>query len=240
MTRYPEIMTARGCAHAARHALCVIGFPLLGYASGCAARFDAQGSVAAAGASTVATGGAMGAAANPNFTPNAAPSYDEMNGLGSFEDNPGFGWDTCRTHTPEILSLRSDGSDGSTSMSFQSVDDGTRTEFPSEQPSASQLYLWSQSPSAPSETLYFDAKNLGEPAVSGSIRFYGTDLLCGDEELLVEVDLGLLELQATWATRCVTVAGLRTHEALGIAVTGGRHSIALDALRFGPPCRADR
>jgi hypothetical protein len=187
----------------------------------------------------VAAGGAPAERTNSNFVPDAPPAYDERNGLGSFEDNQGFGWDTCSTRTPEIVSLQSDGSEGSAFMSFQSVDDRARAEFPSDRPSASQLYLWSRPASERNENLYFDVKNLAGTAVSGSILFYGTDHICSDEQLLLEVDLALIELLPAWATRCVTVSGLRAHEALGIAVTGAAHSIGLDAFRFGPPCHTD-
>jgi|GEM_PF-4663613 len=250
MTCYPEFMlTLPWWSQARLPAICLIAFPLMAHTTGCAARFDAQGEVAAAGAGTTATGGAMdgpgpgGAMSgpvSPNFVPDAAPPFDDENGLGSFEDNAGFDWDTCSTRTPEILSLQASGSDGGMWMSFQSVDDGERAEFPADRPSASELYWWWKPTPDLRENLYFDAKNLASTAASGSIRFYGTDHLCGGEQLLLEVDLGLLELLPTWATRCVTVPGLRTHEALGIAVTGGPHSIGLDALRFGPPCHADR
>lgn len=216
----------------------VLGLPLIGLVAGCAARIDAEGEVAAAGATTVGAGGAKAAPTHSDFVPDAPPAYDDKNGLGSFEDNAGFGWDTCHTRTPEILALQSGGSDGPTCMSFQSVDDDAGAGFTSDQPSASQLYWWFKPAAERSENLYFDAKNLAGTAV-GAIRFYGTDHLCGDEELLVEVDLAQLELRPAWATRCLTVTGLSEHQALGVAVTGGPHSLALDAFRFGPPCRTD-
>lgn len=211
----------------------LLDLALIDYATGCAGRARGEERLAVAGSSS---GGAVGGSVETGFVPDEPRAYEaNKNGLGSFEENPGFGWDTCRTRTAETLSVQPGGSEGSTYLSCQSVDEPAPL---SDQVSASQIYFWAEGATETSENLYFDVKNLSNEAVTGSLRFYGTDLLCEGEQLLREVDLAKLELRPTWATRCVTVSGLRDHRALGIAVSGGRHAIGLDAFRFGPPCHA--
>lgn len=220
---------------------------LVGFSPSCGGRSHADHDGAAAGSaggwSTSGSGGAAGSAGGgtrqPEFVPDTPPAYTAENAVGSFEDNPGYGWDTCHTHTPERLSRQPGGSEGSTYLSFQSDDDGFPMESPSESSSASQLYFWFEAPSAITDHLYFDAKNFGAAPATGVLRFYGTDVFCGNERLLLEVTLDQLELQATWEARCVTLTGLREHQGLGLAVSSGAHSLGLDALRFGPPCRTD-
>jgi len=87
-------------------------------------------------------------------------------------------------------------------------------------------------------TLYFDLKNLGETPPRGALQVYATDLACGNEELLTEVDLADLALSPDWSTRCITLPDLAGHDAIGLAFTGGSHHIALDAVRGGVACHA--
>jgi hypothetical protein len=261
-TCYPDLVAiSRGYFHGGLLFSALLGSALLGSVTGCAGKANTGAEVAAAGANAAggatagansaaggATAGANAAAGNagaagttaephdPNFIPDTAPDYDEKNGFASFEDSQGFGWDTCFTHTPEhVRSQSGDGADGTRYMAFESSDEPPLGEATS-QPSTSQVYLYSET-SELSENLYFDSKNFGTTAVSGSLRFYSTDQLCEQEQLLFEVDLGQLQLQRDWGTRCVTLSGLPEY-ALGIAVTGGVHSIGIDALRFGPPCHS--
>ncbi|HYP75198.1 MAG TPA: hypothetical protein VER12_04570 [Polyangiaceae bacterium] len=233
--------------------ICLIAFPLIEDVTGCAGRASTEGSfamagvgaggassamagVGAGGASSATAGvGAGGASAGRNqsdFLPDQPRAYDASNGLGSFEENAGFGWDTCSTRTPGMLSRQPGGPNDSTYLSFESGD----VREISDHPSVSQVYLWSDSASEVSENLYFDAKNLKGQPLTGSVRFYGTDRVCSAEQLLVEVDLAKLQLLPEWGLRCVTVSGLLAHQALGIAISGSAYSVGLDAFRFGPPC----
>src|SRR4051794_33590043 len=96
-------MTVRWNSHAELRALFLVAFALLGHSLGCAGRTNAERDSSAAGAGTVAEGGAGGAMVGPtgsNFVPDVSPAYDEKNAL-SFENNLGFGWDGCRTRTLE-------------------------------------------------------------------------------------------------------------------------------------------
>jgi hypothetical protein len=176
------------------------------------------------------------------YVPAAPIAYDGKYLDGSFEENPGFGWDTCRTRTPERLSvLMSGSSEGSYHLSFETASGCSESGCRADAPSSSQVYLWFKAPPAIADAgLYLDVKNLAGTPPEGTLRFYGTDHLCEQEVLLAEVALGELSFPASpaWGTRCVTLTRLDAHIAIGIAVTGGDHAIGIDALRVGRPCDA--
>lgn len=178
------------------------------------------------------------------YVPAAPIAYDGRYLDGSFEDNPGFGWDSCRTRTPERVELLMSGSsEGTYHLSFRAAAECGEPGCRADAPSVSQVYLWFKTPPAMADAgLYFDVKNLVGAAPEGTLRFYGTDDLCAQEVLLAEVALADLALSPTptWSTRCVTVTSLGAHDAIGLAVTGGDHAIGIDALRVGRSCHASR
>jgi len=230
-----------------------VEFLALCLALSCGGKHREESGVGAAGASadqgfggtsaSAGTGGTGGGAiphgTEPDFVPEAPPAYDETNHLDSFEGGQGTTWDTCTTHTPETLALKDGGSDGDRYLWFQSTSNGA-PEPSSGRSSASELYVWFAPETPVTDHLYFDAKNLGGSEISGALRFYGTNSSCREEELLAEIDLAELKLSSDWAVRCVSLDGLVEHDALGVAVTGGSHTIGLDAFRFGRACHTQR
>ena len=69
------------------------------------------------------------------------------------------------------------------------------------------------------------------------MRFYGTGSVCAQETLLADIPLDRLELidDLEHALRDGERPRPRYH-GIGMAATGGTHSIRVDALRLGPPC----
>lgn len=188
-------------------------------------------------------GGAAGTAGSGDYVPDVPVAYDGRYLDGSFEEIPGFGWDTCYTRTPATLSLPETGaSHGSRFVRFDTA--GAAGPWSPTNPSASLLYLWfTTAPSATAEMgIYFDAKTFDAAGAvpSGLLQLYGTDKLCEQESALAELELGRLQLSSDWATRCVTVTGPGAHAAIGLALSGGSHQIGIDALRLGPPCHSSR
>ena len=107
-------------------------------------------------------------------------------------------------------------------------------------PSASHVYNWfSVAPSATAKMgLYFEAMNAGGADATGVLRFYGTDMVCEQDSVLAEIELGRLQMLSGWSTRCVTITGPGSDTAIGISVSDGAHAVGIDALRLGPPCHA--
>ena len=180
-------------------------------------------------------------AAVEDYVPDAPIAYDARYLDGSFEDNQGFGWDTCHTHTAgNVTHPATGGSEGSSYVTFESG--ACEPGCSPANPSASHVYAWfSGAPSATARMgLYFDVKNLGGTGVAptGVLRFYGTDLVCEQDSVLAEIDLARLQMSSGWVTRCVTVIGPGADTAIGISVSDGAHTIGIDAVRLGPPCHA--
>jgi len=214
---------------------------VIGFASGgCSSSPDVRGAGGAGGSAGPggATGAATGGTTGKTYVPDVPAAYDGAYLDGSFEQNQGFGWDTCHTRTPEHLQVvMNGGSQGTDYLLFQTAACEIPDCSPSS-PSASEVSVWFKT--APDLTapvgLYFDAKNEGTDAPDGLLRLYGTDGTCEQESLFAEIPLADLELSQSWATRCVDLTGLASHDAIGLAVTGGSHQIGLDALRLGPAC----
>jgi hypothetical protein len=188
------------------------------------------------------TGGPGTPGTMEDYVPDVAIAYNARYLDGSFEDNQGFGWDTCYTRTPGKISRPlTGGSEGSSHVTFESSIACEGTCSPTNS-SSSHLYTWfSAAPSATARMgLYFDVKNLSgtgaEP--TGVLRFYGTDLSCAQDSVLAEIELARLRMSSGWSTRCVTVTGPGADSAIGTAVSGGAHTVGIDALRLGPPCHA--
>ena len=174
-----------------------------------------------------------------DYVPDAPIAYDGHYLDGSFEDNQGFGWDTCRTRTPGTQSrVESGGAAGSAYLLFETG--GCEGGCMPTNPSASHVYNWfSVAPSATAKMgLYFDAMNAGAADATGVLRFYGTDLVCQQDSVLAEIDLTRLPLSSSWSTRCVTITGPGADTAIGLSVSGGTHKIGIDAIRLGAPCHA--
>jgi hypothetical protein len=176
-----------------------------------------------------------------DYVPDAPIAYDARYLDGSFEGNQGFGWDTCYTRTPgKIGRTQTGGSEGSAYVTFESA--ACEGVCSPTNPSASHVYTWfSGAPSATAKMgLYFDVKNLGSAgtAPTGVLRFYGTDIVCEQDSVLVEIELARLQMSSSWSTRCVTLIGPGADTAIGISVSGGAHAVGIDALRLGPPCHA--
>jgi hypothetical protein len=188
-------------------------------------------------------GGSAGTVGSTDYVPDVPVDYDGRYLDGSFEQNQGFGWDTCHTRTPTRISVPETGaSDGSRFVMFDSV--GPPTPWSPTNPSASQLYMWfSAPPSATAATgVYFDAKNVGGAGgvVTGVLRLYGTNAVCERESALAEIELDRLQLMPDWTTRCATITGLGAHAGIGLAMSGDTYQIGIDAFRLGPPCHASR
>jgi hypothetical protein len=181
-----------------------------------------------------------GAGAAADYSPDVAFAYDGQYLDGSFEGLPGFGWDRCFTRTPGVVTQANGGASEGNDFVLLASSAACSGACGASQPSASQLYLWFKArPSATAAaSLYFDVRNAGEMLPSGSVQIYGTDSGCEGETLLAEAPLDRLEMSSSWATRCITLAGPGAYAAIGVALTGGPHSIGLDALRFGPPCHS--
>lgn len=193
--------------------------------------------IACADNSTAGSPGTM-----EDYVPDVAIAYDARYLDGSFEGNQGFGWDTCHTRTPgKITRTEIGGSAGSSHVTFESAAACEGVCSPTN-PSSSHLYTWfSGAPSATARMgLYFDVKNLSATgaAPTGVLRFYGTDLICEQDSVLAEIELGRLRMSSGWSTRCVTVTGPGADTAIGMSVSGGAHTVGIDALRLGPPCHA--
>jgi hypothetical protein len=185
---------------------------------------------------------AGGPRATEDYVPDVPIAYNARYLDGSFEGNQGFGWDTCYTRTPgKVTHPQSGGSEGSSHATFASAAACEGRCLPTN-PSSSHVYTWfSGAPSATARMgLYFDVKNLGGTGVdpTGVLRFYGTDLVCEQDSVLAEIELGRLRMSSGWSTRCVTVTGPGADTAIGISVSGGAHTVGIDALRLGPPCHA--
>jgi hypothetical protein len=174
-----------------------------------------------------------------DYVPDAPVAYDALYLDGSFEENQGFGWDTCHTRTPGKISRpQAGGSQGASYLLFET--EGCDGGCVSTNPSASHAYAWFDT--APSATatmgLYFDAMNLGGADPTGVLRFYGTDLVCEQDSVMAEIELARLKLTSGWNTRCVTVTGPGADSAIGISVSDGTYKVGIDALRLGMPCHA--
>ena len=174
----------------------------------------------------------------PDYVPSVPFAYDGQYLDGSFEQAPGFGWDRCFTKTPEVVTSMTGG--GSQGAAFQLFASGGCSGVCSpDNPSSSQLYAWFSKPTNASDAmgLYFDVINLGSSVPTGVLSFHGTDGVCEKETVFADIPLDRMQLGSAWSTRCVNVVGAGAHAAVGVAVTGGVHSIGLDGLRLGPVCR---
>jgi hypothetical protein len=177
----------------------------------------------------------------PDYVPSTPLAYDGQYLDGSFEQSLGFGWDLCFTKTPAALtSMATGGSQGPAYLLFGSG--GCSGVCSADNPSSSQLYAWFSKPPNTREVmgLYFDVINMGSTtSPSGVLSFYGTDGVCEKEAVFADVPLDRLKLGSGWSTRCVNVTGPGAHAAIGVSVTGGAHSIGLDALRLGRVCHSE-
>ncbi|MEO7033740.1 MAG: hypothetical protein ABI335_07970 [Polyangiaceae bacterium] len=152
---------------------------------------------------------------------------------GSFEGNQGFGWDTCHSRTPAVVSSRESAPEGMRSLEFSSA----ACEYcKDDNPSASQAYLWFKQQPSSALSLYFDVLNLSNSPPLGELRLESSDSQCETLRPLVTIALSNLALQPTWQTRCVDLPPFGPDFALGVAVAGTAFDVALDAFRLGPPC----
>jgi hypothetical protein len=198
----------------------------------CALLFATSAVASCADDSSAGLPGAMA-----DYVPAAPIAYDGHYLDGSFEGNLGDGWDMCYTRTPgKHTRVDTGGANGNAYLLFQSgaCEGGCMAT----NPSAAHAYSWfSTAPSATAKMgLYFDVRNAAGADATGTLRFYGTDLICQQDSVLAEIDLARLPMSATWSTRCVTVTGPGADTAIGLSVSGGSHEIGIDALRLGPPC----
>ncbi|MEO8902289.1 MAG: hypothetical protein ABI488_10320 [Polyangiaceae bacterium] len=210
-----------------------------GASGGASAERGGSDSTNSAGASAggVNAGGLGGASTPPlpNYVPDQAVPYDKAYFEdGSFEEN-GFGWDTCHTRTPAVVTLRESAPEGMLSLEFSSA----ACEYCKEDnPSASEAYLWFKQQPSSGLSLYFDVLNLSNSPPLGELRLETSNSQCMTLRPLLTIALSSLALQPTWQTRCVDLPAFGADYALGVAVTGAAFDVALDAFRLGPPCHA--
>lgn len=188
------------------------------------------------GGGQVPAGGGSGQVPQ-DYVPDSIAPFDDLHlDDGSFENGQGFGWDTCFTKTPGSLKMGELGaSNGNYFLEFASSPcDGICSP---ENSADSQLYAWFGEGKQPTEPfgLYLDLINLDGASPDGRFVLYAVDLSCNTLRPLFDVPLSDFSLTRTWSTRCVEPA-LEPGERLGLAVTGPRYHIGLDALRSGPTC----
>jgi len=241
--------------------------PLVALALGCGGKAETQaharsassgGETSSGGSSSIISGipplGSLGGSNDPagtdgddqagtpastsNYVPDRAAPFDQAYlEDGSFESNSGSGWDTCPTDTAALLNrTRGDASQGDRALEFSSGE--CAGCYPPNAPSTSQVYLWFRQRPASALSLYFDVLNLSKEAPLGELSLETVDSACRPLQPLATVALSDLALAQSWQTRCVDLPAFGGNEDLGIAVTGASFDIALDALRFGPPCHA--
>jgi hypothetical protein len=184
--------------------------------------------------------GASGAPepSTPNYVPDQAVPFDHAYlADGSFENDNGFGWDACYSHTPGSLSWKhNSSSEGMIAIEFTPGSCNNCADAPSD----SQLYLWFSTQPETAMSLYFDAANLNNAAPLGELRLQTTSGVCQTLRPLVSIPLADLALGPTWQARCIDLPAFNSDPALGVAVTGTTFDIGLDAFRLGPPCHALR
>ena len=183
------------------------------------------------------------------YVPDVAFPYDgKYLAGGSFEDNQGFGWDTCYTRTPGQFpaSITGGAANGNRYIQFESG--SCSGVCGPDHPSASQLYMWFDDfrPITDPVGLYFSVVNVAAAAtgggglvadLKGTLEVYGVNGICEEEVGLATVALGDLSLDGTWQTRCVDMSGVASNHGVGLAVSGpGPFKVGLDAVGLGPPC----
>jgi hypothetical protein len=200
-----------------------------------------QASVAGGGPGLAGGGGVTpvggGGQVPETYIPDSNAPFNGMHlDDGSFEDVPGFGWDSCSTKAPGSLMLSEVGaSNGAYFLEFTSSP-CTGTCSP-DRPSDSQVYVWFGEGKHPTEPagLYLDLINLESARPTGRFVLYTVDNGCKTLRPLFDVPLSDLSLSHTWSTRCFDL-DLEPGEGLGFAVVGPQYQIGLDALRLGPTC----
>ena len=213
--------------------------------SGDLAGTNTGGQAGGAGAETETAGttsvGAAGAAgATPSFVPETPAPFDQAYlEDGSFEAYNGNGWDTCDTSTPGVLT-RTHGNASQGGRAFEFSSGACPGCYRTNAPSTSQVYLWFTQTPPSAMGLYFDVLNLSNTTPLGELRLEATDLVCDPVRPLATITLSDLVLEHSWQTRCIDLPAFGPNEALGIAVAGASYDVALDALRFGPPCHVPR
>jgi len=204
------------------------------------------GAAARGGGSTSAgSGGRSGGPASP-YEPTNTDVPVEGDGTlagGSVEGGLGDGWDFCRSKHPGLVTAPVELSpyDGMRYLGFDSTlacpdCDEYRADL--------QVLFWFDAPIPAGATryLYFDVANYGvKPPtgtlVFGSVRAPSMDV-CSSSEVLANIPLEALAISGEWQTRCVAITPEVEFSTFGLYVADGTFQIGLDALRFGPPCRA--
>ena len=174
-----------------------------------------------------------------DYVPDAPIAYDAHYLDGSFEDNQGFGWDTCHTRTPGKLShLESGGAAGSAYLR-QFETGGCEGGCTPTNPSASHSTTGSAvAPSATAKMGLYSRHERGRRRRDGRAALLRHRFVCQQDSVLAEIHLTRLPLSSTWSTRCVTITGPGADTAIGLSVSGGTHKIGIDAIRLGAPCHA--
>jgi hypothetical protein len=195
------------------------------------------GNATTSGAAT--TGGSEGRDYVPDHPNQPAQGDGRVTG-GSFEQTPGFGWDTCFSKYPggSYASGVPAGSDGEHCFTFDSR--RACAESPACQPAGgdAQFGFWLDSVVTAGDAvhLYFDVTNLEDAQPDGEIGIDAVGSLCESTEVLARIPLAALGLDTSWQTRCASFVPTAPFQIFGVHVTGASFHVGLDAFRFGPPC----
>lgn len=212
----------------------LLALPALLGACGRSVRHEALESGGANGAAGEAGGGATSGYAPSN--PNVPPEGDGQLPGGSFEGPPVGDWQFCSGQGVSTPSGMPAGSHGASFLVIYFCEACQDTENdigvalrPAEPLSAGKtLYL------------YFDIKDFELTPPKGELTLGGVHAPasnpCKSDEVLASIPLAELALTTEWQTRCVSITPLEPILDFGPNVSDGATRIAVDALRFGPPC----
>lgn len=162
---------------------------------------------------------------------------------GSVEGGYGDGWDACGSKHPGLDTSPAQLApyDG---MRYLAFDSTLTCAGCAERTSDLQVIFWFDTPvpEGAIRYLYFDVVDYGPKRPTGTLLFGSpttpTQDPCSTGEVLASIALEDLAITSAWQTRCVELAPRAPFSTFGLYVADGTFQIGIDALRFGPPCRA--
>lgn len=163
---------------------------------------------------------------------------DQAVSSGSFEGNPGSGWDRCISKWPGLDSSSPVTGGAAHGERYLSFDSEAQCEHCSADGADSQVLFSLTEPIEPAPSgLWFEVRtnDLARP-MEGTLAFVSTNQVCETQASLAAVELKELSMTEQWETRCISAPGEAPVQNLGMFVTGSTFAFSFDALRLGPPC----
>jgi hypothetical protein len=157
---------------------------------------------------------------------------------GSFEGNPGSGWDRCVSKWPGLDSSSPVTGGAAHGERYLYFDSEARCEHCSADGADSQVLFSLTEPIEPAPSgLWFEVRmdDVARP-MEGTLAFVSTNQVCETQASFAAVELKELSVTEQWSTRCINTLGEAPVQNLGMFVTGSTFAFSFDALRLGPPC----